>query len=76
MSDKDAWEFIEGLGDRFPDMTNDEVLLAYREYTAIPYNVSPDSVVGRLVLYCYEHGVGETEAYALVTFGIESIYKE
>ena len=60
VSREDCLEFIEELGTRFPDISDDAVMLAFDEYSNGCHGfVSKFSPVGRELLAAYEKGVSK-----------------
>ena len=58
VSREDCLEFIEELGTRFPDISDDAVMLAFDEYSNGCHGfVSKFSPVGREIIAAYEKGV-------------------
>ncbi len=54
---EDALEYIEELGYRFPDMSDDAIMLSFDEYATERYGfVSKFSPMGRELLAAYEKG--------------------
>lgn len=67
-SREDCLEFIEELGYRFPDMTDDAVMLAFDEYSDGCHGfVSKFSPVGREIINEYEKGVTRWETTTSLT---------
>ena len=58
---EDSLEFLEELGYRFPDMTDNEVCFAYSEYVGIQMVPFPESLWGRRLIEVYEKGVKRWE---------------
>lgn len=61
-------DFIEELADRFPDLSDLEVLNAYFEYTSAYFD--GDTIDGRVVLYAYNHGAVKAADYAKTVWGV------
>ena len=58
---EDSLSFLEELGERFPDMTDHEVMLAYSEYVGIQMVPDPNTLWGIRLIQVYEKGVNKIE---------------
>ena len=67
----DLIEAVVELKDRFPDMTDAEVVAWAEEYDGCGY-LNPESVTAHLVLHAYACGnVEATRRFSIVAFGVD-----
>lgn len=69
---KDTLEFIAELGDRFPDMTDTEVLDAADEYEGrVAGTTNPRSPIGLVIIAAYLGGMRNASAFSTAAFGVD-----
>lgn len=70
---KDTYEFVAELGDRFPDLTDQEVMDAVDEYEKREAGyTNPNSPIGHVLLACYAgKNVASGKRASEAMFGID-----